>query len=665
MQSLFFSFSVLVFLTLFVLLPAIARAAEGAGPADRVFVNGRIYTADEDFTVAEALAVKGDKLVYVGSVKGAEPFTGSGTEVTDLHGMTVIPGLIEGHMHINGLGESLLQIDAFRKPKETILASVKAEAERSEPGSWIVGQGWMNTVWEDSSYPAKEELDRVAPDNPVFLMRADEHMCWVNGKALELAGITGGTADPDGGEYLRTESGELLGCATDTAMEPIAALLPPYTAEQRRKALLLAQDELFSYGITSAANAGTSVETLNEVYMPLYVSGELKLRAYLLIYLTDSDCAGARYISGTAPKSGLFGGRLSVRGVKIFGDGSLGARSAAMLEEYRDRPGHFGNYRYGDDEMYGLVKLAYKHGYQTAIHAIGDGANRQALNVYERILKENPNGDTRPRIEHFQIVAPEDIERAKELGVLPSMQATHATSDMQTAEEMVGPLRMAGAYAWRTILDGGNIIIGGSDAPVELVNPFHGIYAAVTRRDRSGEPDGGWRAEERMTRREALRSFTNWPAYGEFCEALKGSLEAGKLADFVFIDRDIMSCPEDEIKDIQVLMTVCGGETVYERDHSVPSVVWKGEPLKFNGRPFAEDGEVYAPMAEVASGAGVSFEIRDGLAHVRLEGKCAQTAVKKTEGVYFVPVAQLFRSLGRKVRYCRESNCLSIGRQKR
>ncbi len=244
------------------LFPTLALAAEPV-VADSVYRNGNIYTVDEAFSTATALAIKGDRLIYVGDEAGVDAFIGPNTKVTDLGGKTVIPGLIESHMHINGLGESLLIIDAFWKPKDVILEAVKAEAEKAEPGAWIQGRGWMNTVWENTDYPTKEELDAVAPNNPVYLTRADGHMCWVNSKAFELAGITKDTPDPQGGEYLKTEDGELLGCVTDTAMYPISGLIPGFSIEQKREALLLAQEQLFSYGLTSAMNAGTSVEYLN------------------------------------------------------------------------------------------------------------------------------------------------------------------------------------------------------------------------------------------------------------------------------------------------------------------------------------------------------------------------------------------------------------------
>ena len=648
-------------LTLTMLLSMLPAMAAGTQAADSVYRNGNIYTVDEDFSKATALAIQGDRLVYVGDEAGVEAYIGANTKVVDLGGKTVIPGLIEGHMHINGLGEDMLVIDAFWKPKDVILAAVKAEAEKAQPGEWIQGSGWLNTVWENTDYPTKEDLDAVAPNNPVYLSRADGHMCWVNSMAFELAGITKDTPNPQGGEYLKTDSGELLGCVTDTAMYPISGLIPDFTIQQKKDALLMAQEQLFSYGLTSAMNAGTSVEYLNEVYRPLYESGQLKLRSYLLMSLSSTEGEQADYLRTTAPQGGLYNNHMDVRAVKLFSDGSLGARSAAMLEDYSDRAGHTGNNRYTDDEMYALVKLAYENGYQMGSHAIGDAANHQLLDCYEKVLAENPREDHRLRIEHFQILTLDDIQRAINMGVLPSMQTTHATSDMLMAEDRIGTERIKGAYAWRTIIDSGSIIINGPDAPVELVNPYHSLYAAVTRKSRLGEPPEGWHPEQCMTREEALRSYTNWPAYGEFNEDLKGSLEVGKLADFVVIDRDYMTCPEEDIKDIQALLTVSGGEVVYQKDTSVPTIMWNGLPLTFNSELIVEPGKIYVPLNDVIN--GISAEKRaDGASMlVTLNGKSIKLPVKTVDGVDYVAVRALFEGLGRNVTWYGDSRCVSIG----
>lgn len=643
------------------LFPTLALAAEPVA-ADSVYRNGNIYTVDEAFSTATALAIKGDRLIYVGGEAGVEAYIGPNTKVTDLGGKTVIPGLIEGHMHIPSLGTSLLIIDAFWKSKEAILEAVKAEVEKSEPGQWILGSGWLNSVWENTEYPTKEDLDAVAPNNPVYLTRADGHMVWVNSMAFELAGITKDTPNPQGGEYLKNADGELQGCVTDTAMHPISELLPGFTIEQKREAVLLAQEQLFSYGLTSAMDAGDDVDVtcIEEVYQPLYESGQLKLRTYLLIGVMDLDSPEADYVRNHEPQVGLYNNHMDLRAVKLYSDGSLGARSAAMLEDYSDREGHTGNNRYTDEQMYELIKFAYENGYQVGSHAIGDAANHQLLDCYEKVMKEIPREDPRLRIEHFQILTLEDIQRAVDMGILPAMQTTHATSDMLVAEDRIGTERIKGAYAWRTIIDKGSIIINGTDAPVELVNPYHSLYAAVTRKDRLGDPPEGWHPDQCMTREEALRSYTSWGAYGEFNEDLKGTLEVGKLADFVVLDRDYMTCPEEDIKDIQALLTVSGGEVVYTRDTSTPAVIWNGLPLTFNSKPITEPGSIYVPLNDTVNGIGAAV-VAGKEATVTLNDKSVTLPVKTVDGVDYVAVRALFEGLGRNVTWYAGSNSVSIG----
>ena len=514
--------------------------------------------------------------------------------MTDLEGNTVLPGLIEGHMHISNLGENHLKLDCYFKSKEDILEMVRQAAEAAEPGQWIQGSGWLDTLWDEPGFPTKEELDAVAPDNPVYLLRADNHMGWFNSMALELAGITKDTPEPQGGQILKTDDGELLGCLTDNAAVMVINIIPAWSAEEQKNAILMAQEELFSYGFTSAMDAGTKVNYLQH-YEDLYESGELKLRIYAMPLISSTDSAEADYIRENGPVSGLYDDHLSILGVKVLGDGALGSRGSALLEDYSDDPGNRGSYRFTDEEIYDIMSLAYNNGYQIAYHAIGDGTNHQVLNAYERVMEENPREDARLRIEHFQIITAEDMQRALDMGILPAMQFTHATSDSNMAEDRIGSERIKTAYAWRTVLDAGSIIIGGSDAPVEKVNPFHGLYAGVTRMTRAGEPEGGWYPEQKVTQEEALRAFTIWAAYGQFEEDLKGSLEPGKLADFIIIDRDYMTCPEADIKDIQVLATYVGNELVYTKDTSAPTVVWQGDPLTFNRELVVEPGTIYVP----------------------------------------------------------------------
>jgi predicted amidohydrolase YtcJ len=529
---------------------------------DSIYLGGRVYTVDPKFSVCEALAVRDGRLLWAGSDEQVKKYAGPGVETFDLKGRTVLPGLVESHLHFLPVGEVLLQIDCFGKKKERILAEVKSAAESPRSGEWIVGRGWNELCWDEPNIPTKLELDRAAPGVPVCLVRACGHTSWVSGAALDSAGITKDTPDPAGGEIFKGPDGEPTGILTDTAAHIVRSKLPPVSGERKKEAYLAAQRQFFSCGLTfvhdMSANIGYDYGTV-EFLKKMYESGELKIG---IASYVAADSAEDAYKAG--PEIGLFGDLYTVRGIKFFTDGSLGARSAWMLEEYSDRPGHCGNARFDDDELYGMVREARVNGFQPATHAIGDAANRQALDVYERVLREIPEPkDHRFRIEHSQILRAEDVSRFGEMGIIPSMQFVHCTSDKNMTEDRIGAERLPGAFAWRRMLDMGLTIPGGSDAPVELVNPFHGIYAGVTRKDRDGLPEEGWRADQKVTREEALRAFTIWGAHAAFQEHVRGSLEAGKRADFVVIDRDIMTCEEDEIKDIAVSAAVQGGELVY------------------------------------------------------------------------------------------------------
>ncbi len=339
----------------------------------------------------------------------------------------------------------------------------------------------------------------------------------------------------------------------------------------------------------------------------LYESGDLKIRLYVMV--DSGPDAEVYYEKG--PEIGLYGNRMTMNCIKFYTDGSLGARSAWLLEEYSDRPGHVGNSRHTYDEFYELIKAARDNGFQASTHAIGDAANRQVVDIYEKVLKENPLDDHRYRIEHFQIATLEDIQRIADLEIIPAMQAVHATSDKNMAEDRVGPERIKGGYAWRKVLNTGNIIVNGSDANVELVNPYHGLYAAVTRKGRDGEPEGGWYPEECMTREEALRSFTIWAAYGQFEEDIKGSIEVGKLADFVVLDRDYMTCPDSEIMNILPLATIVGGEVVYEKDNSKVTVMFEGMPMGFDSAPILENGRTYVLAKNLFNNLGLEYNYNE------------------------------------------------------
>ena len=620
--------------------------------ADTVYINGNIYTVDENFSKAQAIAIKGQYIIGIGSNEEVKKFAGYSTAVIDLQGKTVIPGLIEGHMHYPAEGQSLIQLGVFWQPKDVILEAVKAEADRLPDGEWITGSGWNQEVWDVPEFPSKEDLDKVAPNNPVALERTCGHAIWVNSLALELGGITKDTPNPQGGEILKNESGEPLGILTDTAARSVTSKIPPLTAERKKEALMLAQDELFSYGLTTSMDAGSGVEDIQQI-KDLYESGDLKIRLYVMV----SSGSDAEEYYKIGPEVGLYDNRLTMNCIKFYTDGSLGARSAWMLEEYSDRQGHVGNSRYTYDEFYELIKAARENGFQVGTHAIGDAANRQVIDIYEKVLKENPLEDHRYRIEHFQIATLEDIQRIADIGIIPAMQSVHATSDKNMAEDRVGPERIKGGYAWRKVLNTGNVIVNGSDANVELVNPYHGLYAAVTRAGRDGEPAGGWYPEECMTREEALRSFTIWAAYGQFEEDIKGSLEIGKLADFVVIDRDYMTCPDRDIMGIIPLATVVGGEIVYTKDNSQITVMFEGMPMGFDSAPIIENGIIYVLAKNLFNNLGLDYTY-DEVSNKYIVNGLGFDAKEN----YYIPLRLVSEALGYKVNWYQSSMSVSLGR---
>ena len=531
--------------------------------ADSVYLNGTIYTVDAKNPKATAMAIKDRTFLHVGTDGDARKHVGRRTSVFDLQGKTVLPGLIDAHLHYNAIGETKMMLDAFWKPKEEILDAVAAACKKAGEGEWIQGRGWNQEVWIPAVFPTKEDLDEVAPGIPVCLIRADSHAAWVNSKTLEIAGITKDMPNPAGGEIIRDAKGEATGILIDTARGLVSKYIPSLSKERMLDALRLAQEEMVSNGLTGGHDAGCDLAMI-EMLKGLYESGKLYVRLYERLRIPEGSASRHDEFYAGGKQIGLYQNCLTVRGIKIAVDGALGSHGALMLQPYDDRPaGRLGNQRVDKEKLYDQVKRARQAGFQVSAHAIGDAANRWVLDVYQRVLKEMPDPDHRYRIEHAQVVALEDIPRFAKLGVIPSMQAVHAVSDKNMAEKRVGPERIKGTYAWRKFLNTGVVIANGTDAPVEKVNPFHGLSAAVTRQDRNGQPPGGWYPEEKMTREEALKSYTIWAAYAAFEEHLKGSIEAGKLADFVVIDRDYMNCGESEIKDIRVLETVIGGKAVY------------------------------------------------------------------------------------------------------
>ena len=470
----------------------------------------------------------------------------------------MLPGLHDSHGHVSSQGflNVELNVTGVRSLEETV--AMIAAYDKANPGSgWIKGRGWNQVLWPVKEFPTAADIDAVAGDRPVWLRRIDGHAGWANSKALELAGIDDDTPDPVGGKIIR-DDGKATGTLIDTAMGMVSAQVPPNTKDDLRRAFLAAFKELTSLGLTSVHDAGIDVDEA-EVYMSMADNGEMPMRIYAMMWE-----AGENLDAIGKPIVAYGNDRLDIRSVKLMSDGALGSRGAAMIDPYDDDTENRGLRMYTQAEVNERVKKANDMGFQVGIHAIGDFGNRQSLNAFETVQGGAPS-PLRNRIEHSQIISLQDIPRFAELGVIASIQATHATSDMNMAEDRIGSQRIKGAYAWRKLLDSGAVLANGSDFPVELANPMHGLYASVTRQSRGGLPEGGWYPEEGLSREETLHSFTLAAAYAAHQEDRLGSLEPGKWADFIVIDRDFFTVPASEIDDIEVLQTWVGGEMVYEK----------------------------------------------------------------------------------------------------
>ncbi len=537
---------------------------------DHVWLGGHIYTENDSMPVASALACAKGRLIFVGDDAAVRHLIGPRTVVTDLRGRAVVPGFIEGHAHLQSYGESLLQLHIRDLSRQEILKAVETAVKDLAPGQWLIGgMGWNNEVWEDPSYPTCQELDEAAPLNPVMLPRMDGHMIWVNTQAFAACGITNATPNPKGGEFFRQRDGSLQGCVANKAADIIKRHIPAPDKDQRIKALLAAQKQLLAYGVTSINDMSTDWENVCDL-KELYEKGVYKLRFHGALRQAvgeNADPLAHEYFL-KCPEIGLYQDHFTVRAVKFLADGSVGAQSAALMEEYTDRPGHFGTKMYTDEQFYKEVKEAAERHMQVITHAIGDAAIDQVLRVYKKVLEEVPTPDHRFHIEHFQTVTGDSVERAKALGVWASMQPTHAPNSASMALRRLGPRRAAGAYAGGLVLKTLGRISCGSDAPVAQPWPLDGIHSAVTRSNSSLKPEGGFFPENAMTREQALKGYTIWGAYAQFTEQDKGSLEVGKLADFVVLDQDLMEVADHDLLKIQVLQTVIGGETVYSLDEN-------------------------------------------------------------------------------------------------
>jgi predicted amidohydrolase YtcJ len=531
------------------------------GPPDLIVVDARIYTVDNARPMASALAVRGGRVLFVGSDTEARTLAGAGTRVLDLHGRTVIPGMVDAHAHLTGLAASLRNVAlAGSTSYNEVISRVVERTKTVKPGEWVQGRGWDQNRWPEKSFPTHEALSRATPSNPVVLTRIDGHALLANAMAMRLAGVTAATKDPAGGKVLRLPNGDPSGVFVDNAKSLIDNRVPRASETAMREATVAAIAEANKWGLTGVHDAGEPRHVI-EMFESLARAGRFNIRNYVMVSDNAADIA---YYTRRGPQNGLYDGRIWIRAIKTYADGALGSRGAALLAPYSDDSLNTGLLVTPPAHLEKVAEIGLRSGFQVNTHAIGDRGNRIALDAFESALKAVPRADHRFRIEHAQVLSPEDIPRFAKLGVIPSMQASHQTSDMRWAETRVGPERIRGAYAWRSLLNTGVVIPDGSDFPVEEVNPLISFHSAVTRQDASGWPPGGWYPEQVMTREEALRAMTIWPAYAGFQEKELGSLTPGKYADFVVLDRDIMSVPASEVLGTRVLATYIGGKSVYE-----------------------------------------------------------------------------------------------------
>jgi len=558
-----FASLLVVLISAFLLSPATAKVQ----PADLVFKNGNIYTVNDARPKAEAVAIKGDRIVFVGSNRKAQEYVGRNTRVIDLGGKTMVPGMTDAHQHLAGVGfrEMTLNLEGTTS-LEDFLAKVKARVDQVRPGEWVTGRGWIETFWKPPVFPTRADLDKVAPNNPVILTRADGHASVVNSAALKLAAVDKNTPNPFGGEISKdSQSGEPHGMLLDAAQNLVRRHIPQTSPADAERAIVLGVKRDIELGWTQIQDAGGSYAEV-ELYKKLYGEGKIKLRIYKAVH--GPGPSAERLLYGSAVV-GAFGNRFNVRTIKVVSDGALGSRGAALLAPYSDAPDSSGFLTVKEAELAPMLELALRNGIQVETHAIGDRANRFILDQYEKAFSAVPTSlrkipDPRWRVEHAQIVNPSDLTRFAKLGVIPSMQPSHAIGDLHFAPSRLGIARLAGAYAWQSFIKSGSIVPGGSDAPVERGEPMIEFYAAVARKDMKGFSGEGWHPEEAVTREQALKMFTIWPAYAAFEETLRGSIEVGKLADFTIFSADIMKIPEIEILKTRCVMTVIGGEIVYE-----------------------------------------------------------------------------------------------------
>lgn len=487
------------------------------------------------------------------------PIPCQGCTVINGEGKTMLPGLIDAHGHVLSYGESLTQADLTNATSEKeAVEATRAYANKNKNLTWIKGRGWNQTQWQKNAFPTAASLDKLFPNTPVWLSRVDGHAGWANSKAMALAGITKQTKAPQGGEIIRDDNGNATGVFIDNAMKLIEKNIAPLTLAEQKTILNNAMNALAAQGLTSVHDAGIDSKNL-EAYLQMSGANNMAIRINAMLYLPSADWQQTLKYGTFSTDNDM----LQFNSVKIQADGALGSRGAALIEDYSDQHGHRGLLLHSNEDFETYVQTAMKEGFQVNTHAIGDNANKIVLDNYEKNIANSKTEHLRHRVEHAQVLRLKDIPRFDELNVIASMQATHATSDKNMAGDRLGDDRIKGAYAWRKLLNANAIIAAGSDFPVESPNPFFGLHASITRQDKQNLPKGGWIKEEKMTRQEALRSFTVDAAYSGHQEDIIGSLSKGKKADFILIDQDYFTMPEQNIWQIKVLETWVNGKKVY------------------------------------------------------------------------------------------------------
>jgi len=538
--------------------------------ADLIIQGGSIYSGVDRYEIVEALAVYDGRVIALGEIDELDGYRGSDTQVITLSGsQAVYPGFIEGHGHLAGLGSALKTLDLSAVESFAELCAEVAKAAENQPeGEWIIGWGWHQSKWSDDEssfvqgFPSHQLLSQAVPNHPVYLMHASGHASMVNANAMNLTSITEATEYSGDGQVIKDSSGAPTGVLNENAMYLVSGVAMPETVETAKVDIRRAVAHAHQYGVTGFHDAGTLAHEL-QALETLAQNSDLGLRVYSM--LSSSQPELLEQWLDKAPLIDAYDNFLTVRSIKIHGDGALGSRGAWLHEEYSDQPGHFGMPTYPMDGVEILAKQSLEAGYQLNVHAIGDRTNTEVLDRFAKVLAEHGTTDHRFRIEHAQHLTTQDIQRFAKLGVIPSMQAIHMSSDRPWAIDRLGKARIeSGAYMWSDLLDTGVMIINGTDVPIEPISPIANFYASITRRTLAGLPEGGYEPQQKMTREEALKSLTYAPAFGAFQEADRGFIGVGALADFVILDRDILNVAEDEVLETSVVATIIDGRIVYE-----------------------------------------------------------------------------------------------------